>query len=104
MAQVQPLLGNVYDFVVYEIAMPLINDNEDTMKCIKMCRINAKECYPLLVLRLVAIFHEIFLCYASTIATITFLWNINVIVKIQSVLQLRVKPFVMLEVLIKYNL
>jgi hypothetical protein len=44
-AEVQPLLGNIYDFVVYEVAMPLINDKEDTMKCIEMCRINAKDYY-----------------------------------------------------------
>ena len=98
MAKVEPLLENIYDFVVYEVAMLFINDKEDTMKYIKMCRINAKDYYPLLVLKLVAIFHENFWFYGSTIATITFLWNTNVVVKIQSVSQLRVKHFAMLEV------
>jgi hypothetical protein len=54
-AEVQPLLGNIYDFVVHEVVMPLINDKEDTMKWIEMSSINEKDYYPLLVLRLVAI-------------------------------------------------
>ncbi|XP_059444842.1 uncharacterized protein LOC132176600 [Corylus avellana] len=53
--EVQPLLGNIYDFVVHEVVMRLINDKEGTMKWIEMSRINAKVYYPLLVLRLVAI-------------------------------------------------
>jgi len=54
-AEMQPLLNRIYDFVVNGVVMPLIDNKEDTMKWIEMCGINAKDYYPLLVLRLVTI-------------------------------------------------
>jgi hypothetical protein len=49
--ELQPLL----ELFVNEVVMPLIDNKEDTMKWIEMCGINAKDYYPLLVLRLVTI-------------------------------------------------
>jgi len=49
--ELQPLL----ELFVNEVVMPLIDNKEDTMKWIKMSGINAKDYYPLLVLRLVTI-------------------------------------------------
>jgi len=55
MAEMQPLLKRIYDFVVKEVVMPLIYNKKDTMEWIKKSGIYAKDYYPQLVLRLVAI-------------------------------------------------
>jgi len=49
--ELQPLL----ELFINEVVMPLIDNKEDTMKWIEMSGINAKDYYPLLVLRLVTI-------------------------------------------------
>jgi len=54
-AEMQPLLKRIYDFVVNEVVMPLIYNKKDTMEWIKKSGIYAKDYYPQLVLRLVAI-------------------------------------------------
>jgi len=54
-AEMQPFLERTYHFVVYEVVKPLINNKKDTMEWIKKSGIYAKDYYPQLVLRLVAI-------------------------------------------------
>jgi hypothetical protein len=54
-AEVQPLCKRIYDFVVNEVVVPLLYNKKDTMEWIKKSAIYAKDFYPLLVLRLVAI-------------------------------------------------
>jgi hypothetical protein len=49
--ELQPLL----ELFINEVVKPLIDNKEDTMKWIEMSGINAKDYYPLLVLRLVTI-------------------------------------------------
>jgi hypothetical protein len=54
-AEEQPLRKRIYDFVVNEVVVPLLYNKKDTMEWIKKSAIYAKDFYPLLVLRLVAI-------------------------------------------------
>jgi hypothetical protein len=55
LGEMQPSLGRIYHFVVYEVVMPLIYNKKDTMKWIKNSGIYANDYYPLLVLRLVTL-------------------------------------------------